>query len=353
MNSVARSALFYGKGLPLSRAETTLPTLRDGEVLVRVVCTSLCRSDLHTFCGNRTEPTPTILGHEIVGDIVSHLGELPDGLTIGSRVTWGIAAFCGSCFFCERGLTQKCSALFKYGHMCVTPDEPLSGGLATHVLLRKGTPIFAVPAALSDEIASIANCSTSTAVAAVRVGEVRGGDVAVVFGAGILGLTAIAILNSLGCPSLVVDPSPTARERVMGFGATAAFPDPMSLSTALHEMTQGRGADAVFELSGFRSSAEASVELARIGGTIVWAGTASPVGDVPIAPEKIVRRMLNLRGLHNYGPSDLEGALAFLEAHHTRYPFAELFGASFPLDRVNEAFRAANESGGKRITIRP
>lgn len=351
--SVARAAIFHGHDHPLAFDEVPIPSLKEGECLVEIACCSLCRSDLHTVCGNRVEPTPTILGHEIVGRIVACEGPLPTGLSIGDRVTWGIAASCGLCFFCSRGLRQKCVSLFKYGHMALTQEHPLSGGLASHIVLREGTPIYKVPTHLSDEIASLANCSTSTAAAVIRIAEAQSGDTVVVFGAGVLGLAAISMLHELGCQVLVFDPFTSARERAKAFRATDVFNDLETLRAAVLDQTESRGADVALELSGVRSAAEATVNLLRIGGTAVWAGTASPVGDVPIDPEQVVRRILTLRGMHNYAPDDLKTALEFLDRNHDVYPFSELFGKSFPLEKVNEAFRSANDSGGRRITVRP
>jgi alcohol dehydrogenase len=351
--STAKAALFYGHDHPLTLEEVVIPVLNSGECLVEISCCSLCRSDLHTFSGNRIEPTPTILGHEIVGRLVECNGPFPAGLSYGDRVTWGIAASCGTCFYCRRGFPQKCELLFKYGHMRVTPSRALSGGLASHIVLRAGTIIRKVPEAISDEIASLANCSTATAAAAIRTVETFSGDTVVVFGAGVLGLSAIAMLHERECKVFVMDPFASARERARLFGATAVFSDLQEMKSRVLEQTSGRGADAALELSGIRSSAESTFSLVRIGGTVVWAGTASPVGDVPIDPEQVVRRLITLRGMHNYAPEDLETALGFLERNHTRYPFSALFGKSFPLEHVSEAFKAANDSGGKRITIRP
>ncbi len=351
--STARAAIFYGSDHPLTIEDVSVRDLAIGEHLVEIACCSLCRSDLHTVSGSRIEPTPTILGHEIVGRLVDCKGPLAPGLAFGDRVTWGIAASCGVCFFCRSGLSQKCDSLFKYGHMRVTSSEPLSGGLASHIILRAGTTIRKVPSGISDEVASLANCSVSTAASTIRSSRVQPGQVVVVFGAGVLGLSAIAMLDELGCQVFVFDPFVSARERALRFGATDVFSDLESLKARVMTCTEGRGADVALELSGVRSSAEATLSIVRIGGTVVWAGTASPVGDVPIDPEQVVRRLLTLRGMHNYAPEDLETALNFLERNHSRYPFGDLFGPSFPLEFVAEAFKAANDSGGKRITVRP
>ena len=52
-----------------------VPALKEGEILVKILCTSLCRSDIHTYLGKRIEKNPTILGHEIVG-VIDHFGPL-------------------------------------------------------------------------------------------------------------------------------------------------------------------------------------------------------------------------------------------------------------------------------------
>lgn len=345
----ATAAIFSGPNTSFELIETPVPALYAGETLVRVECCSLCKSDLNTYLGKRIEPTPTILGHEIIGRVVESLA----GLKAGERITWGIAAFCGECYFCKACLPQKCEALFKYGHMKVSNDQPLSGGLATHIVLRKGTPIMVVPGELPIGIAALANCSTATAAAAIRLSELRPGSTAAIFGAGVLGLNACALLNSIGVQTVVFDVNPAAAERAVKFGASQSFCNIEEFQEALMSLTENRGADACLEVSGAKAAAQSSLTAVRIGGTVVWAGTAAPTGDVVIEPNSVVRTMLNLRGLHNYGPQDLKTALQFLAENFERFPFADLIGKSFPLAEVNEAFKCATENSGTRVTVVP
>src|SRR5262245_17344383 len=146
MTRTARLTLFHGPGQPLSVAGQPVPAPRGAEILVRVTACSICSSDVHTFTGRRPVPTPTVLGHEIVGRIEEMGPEVSAdvvGQTIrpGDRITWSIAASCGRCFFCTHELPQKCATLFKYGHEPFGAGHAFSGGLADVCVLAPGTAV--------------------------------------------------------------------------------------------------------------------------------------------------------------------------------------------------------------------
>ena len=147
------------------------PSLRDGEMLVKVLACNLCRSDLHSHAGRRQVATPTILGHEIVGQIEEFGPHAPsmdiagEPLAIGDRITWSIVLGCGRCYFCTHDLPQKCDRLFKYGHSAINNERSLGGGLADFVVLLPGTACLRVPNGMSDSVAALANCAAATAAA--------------------------------------------------------------------------------------------------------------------------------------------------------------------------------------------
>ena len=113
------AAIFYEAKRPLEFCLLPRPELQPGEVLARVVCCTLCGSDLHTIAGRRKELSPSILGHEILG-VVEEVSDEPavdvhgDPLKPGDRITWSICVSCGRCDRCLRGLPQKCRHLHKY-----------------------------------------------------------------------------------------------------------------------------------------------------------------------------------------------------------------------------------------------
>ncbi|MBN9117926.1 MAG: zinc-binding dehydrogenase [Planctomycetes bacterium] len=394
-----RAAIFDGPGAALRVENVARPVLGDGEALVRVSLCTVCGSDLHTFTGRRKEKTPCVLGHEPVGVVEEVADDLRtvDGepVRVGDRVVWAVAVSCGACFFCEHGLPQKCESLRKYGHEAISPQCGPVGGLATHCHLLKGTAVVKVPAELPDAVAAPAGCATATVAAVLRAwaknltpqppslkrkGEkstppsftfaesqeatpeftpflfreggrgVRSDSVIVVFGLGMLGLTACAWLESLGATAIACDVSDARLAQATRFGARhLAKPD--ALAELVKSLTHGRGADAALELSGSPQASAAALGVLRVGGTAVWAGAVSPTDPVPVLPETIVRRCLTVTGVHNYAPPDLADAVRFLAAKHERFPFAELVTKSFPLANVTDAFRFAESERPVRVSV--
>ena len=356
---LALAAVFSGHGRPFDLLEFPVPAPGRGEVLVDISCSTICGSDLHTWHGRRQEPTPCILGHEIVGRIVAFGPGAPrtdlrgEPLAEGDRITWTLAASCGECFFCKRGLPQKCEHLFKYGHSAIAPGREFSGGFAECCVLTAGTGIVKLPDGLSDALAAPANCAVATVAAAFRLaGPVEGSTVAV-FGCGVLGLTAAAMARDLGAAEVVAcDLDPARAEPAADFGA-GTFSEPADLLPKLRDLTRGRGADVTLEFSGSSAAVAGAFAATRTGGVSVIAGTITPGGAVTIDPNDLVRRMLTIRGLHNYAPQDLVEAVDFLCRTGERFPFESLAGGAFALEDIGQAFESATGRPGRRVSINP
>lgn len=109
----------------------------------------------------------------------------------------------------------------------------------------------------------------------------------------------------------------------------------------------------VFTGAGSADATRSAIASARIGGTVVLAGTVSPVGTIDLDPEAVVRRMLTIRGVHNYHPSDLVSAIRFLAGPGRAFPFAELVAATYPLERADDAFADAHARPGVRVAVIP
>jgi alcohol dehydrogenase len=275
-------------------------------------------------------------------------------VAVGSRVTWALTVGCGGCFFCAADLPQKCERLYKYGHQHIAADRPTGGGLADSVLLVPGTFWLHVPDALPDAVAAPANCATATAAAALRAGGPGAGRTVLILGGGVLGVTAAAMARTAGAAAVLVgDPVAACRDRARQFGATHAFPPGEALTAGTQELTAGRGADLVLELAGVPGTVEVGLALTRTGGTLILAGTVAPGGAVVLDPEQVVRRLLTIRGVHNYHPGDLAAALDFLAGPGQAYPWETLVAATYPLGRAEEAFAEAHRRPGVRVAVVP
>lgn len=355
----AVAAVFSGHHHPFHLQEFSIPSPGQGELLVDITCSTICGSDLHTWHGRRQEPVPCILGHEIVGRIVAFGPGAPridlrgERLLEGDRITWTLAASCSECFFCRRRLPQKCESLFKYGHSAIAPGREFSGGFAECCLLTPGTGIVKLPDTLSDAMAAPANCAVATVAAAFRLaGPVEGATVAIL-GCGVLGLTAAAMARELGAAQVIsCDLDASRRDAALQFGA-GRFCEPAGFLPDTRDLTAGRGADLTMEFSGSASAVSAALAATRTGGISVIAGTTTPGGKVEMDPNDLVRRMLTIRGLHNYAPEDLVVAVDFLTRAEGLFPFASLDGGAFPLAEITRAFEAATDRPGRRVSITP
>jgi putative phosphonate catabolism associated alcohol dehydrogenase len=356
------AAVFTAVGEPLTLKRFPLPEMKGSEVIVRIRCATICGSDLHSYFGRRHSPLPSVLGHEMVGEVAA-IGPKGAGdfhgapLKLGDRVTWSMVWSCGECYYCRNGLRPKCERLFKFGHEEISNERSLIGGMAEHCWLPEGTAIFRVPENVPDSVASPSNCATATVAAVFRYAGALTDEVVVIHGAGMLGLTACAMAASVGASQVIVlEPDPHRREAALKFGAGVALDSalaPAEILAKIKELSGGRGADAGLEFAGYPESVELGVTLLRMGGRFVMAGATFPGRPSQIAAEQLVRRMIRLQGVYNYSPEDLEAALAFLARVVGRYPFADLVGASFPLHEVNAAIAFAEKERPPRVALIP
>lgn len=359
MKTQARIVLFEGNRGQLVLRELPLPVPAAGETLVRVLGCTLCGSDLHSFEGRRQVPVPTILGHEIVGEIIDQGPGSPredlrgQSLNPGDRVTWAIVAHCGDCFYCRRGLPQKCQRGVKYGHEPLRDERSLQGGLASHCLLAPGSTILRLPPDLPLAMVAPASCATATIAAACEAaGDLRGADVGI-FGAGLLGLTACAMVRDRGASRVYcVEPSAQRRARTSPFGAVCCESSDQ-LSALLHATDPPPGLDVALELSGSTAALEQALPLLRIGATAVLVGAVFPTSPISILPEQIVRRQLTLRGIHNYAPRHLEQAVAFLAQAVGRWPLDTLVTDWLALEDIGQAFQLARDPAQIRVGVVP
>jgi putative phosphonate catabolism associated alcohol dehydrogenase len=358
----SRCVVFHGEGRPLTLETVPVPPLQRGEILVRNEYTTLCRSDLNTFSGKRTERTPTILGHEIVGRIEAMGPGAPERdargvrLEPGCRVTWAIYASDPDSALARLGIPQKGAGLFKYGHEPITASNHLHGGLSEFCILRQHTPVVRLDRHVPLPVLALINCSVATVAGSLRLaGPVAGRNV-LVTGAGMLGVIACAMCSVAGAGLVVavdLDPVRLATAREFGAGATIQLG---AQRPALPQAVASMGAPAPFlaglDYSGIPGTMEALLASLGIGGTAVFIGATFPHRPIEVNAEALIRNVHTIRGLHNYNQEDLLAAVSFIEEQQGRFPFARLVHDGFDLAHAAEAFDEGLRSGAHRVGVR-
>lgn len=337
---------------------------RAGEVLVKVRMCTICRSDIHSYLGHRPNPTPGVLGHEIIGTIVA-LGDgvsrdmRGDPLREGDRITWSEYFIPGDNYYTEvLDLPQKSPGVDKYGHMAVTTEPHHHGGFGQYCYILPRSWILRLPDELSDEEATPVNCGVATVVCVTEQAGLRLGDAVVVQGLGLLGLYAAALAKARGARLVIgLDTVAARRELGLRFGCDQVL-DPSAMAEAelvrqVRALCRPEGPDAVIELCGQPAVIPAGLQMLRNGGRYVLGGVVNPESFVQIDVNLILRKLITLRGVHNYHPRHLIEALDFVTANRRRYPFAELVDGKYRLDQVAQAMSDAAERKVLRAAIVP
>lgn len=359
--------VWYEPGRPHEALAAPGVRLSQGEALVEVELATVCGSDVHTVRGDRPAPAPLVLGHEQVGRVVA-VGDgavRADGsaLELGDRVVWSVAVSCGDCDRCRRGLEQKCRSLAKYGHEKVHRGWELSGGFATHVQLRAGTAVVRVGEQVPALVAAPASCATATAVAALDAAAERvplAGAAVLVTGGGMIGLSVAAIAREAGAEVVVSEPDASRRALARRLGAIAVDPGAARgaeehLDSVLERLA-ARGIPELLvaiEASGAPPAVLGAIGAVGVGGVVVLVGSVSPGTELRLDPERLVRGLVTITGVHNYTGAQLERAVAFLERSWMSLPLDELVGITHGLEELDVALAEAATGEYVRVGVAP
>jgi S-(hydroxymethyl)glutathione dehydrogenase/alcohol dehydrogenase len=299
-----RAAVLEEFGRPLEIQEVDLADPKAGEVLVRLVACGVCHTDLYTASG--ADPSgyaPTVLGHEGAG-IVERVGEGVDALAVGDHVVTLFSPQCRECVHCRDPRTNLCLAIREQQNRGFLPDgttrlsrdgEPIRHFMGTSTFAEYTVmPEIALakidPAAPLDR-ACVFACGLSTGLgAALNTAKVERGSTCVVFGAGLVGLGAVAGCRLSGAERIVcVDPAEQRLELALGQGATDTLAGGPDVVERIVELTGGFGADYTFEATGLVDVMRQAVESARMGwGLATVCGVAGRGETLEVVPRFLI-----------------------------------------------------------------
>ena len=299
-----RAAVLEEFGQPLSVQEIDLAEPREGEVLVRLVACGVCHTDLYTASG--ADPSgyaPTVLGHEGAG-VVERVGE---GVTLvepGDHVVTLFSPQCGKCIHCLSPKTNLCLAIRDMQGKGYLPDgttrlsrdgEPIRHFMGTSTFAEYTVMPEIALAKVSPEAplegAALFACGLSTGLgAAMNTARVEAGSTCVVFGAGMVGLGAVAGCRLQGAERIIcVDMSEGRLDLARGQGATETMIGGDDAVERIVEMTGGFGADYTFEATGNVNVMRQAVESARMGwGLCTVAGVAGKGETLNVIPRFLI-----------------------------------------------------------------
>src|SRR5258708_3448028 len=228
----------------LELAALPVPTPASDEVLIRVAACGICGSDVHGYDGSsgRRIP-PLIMGHEAAGTVVS-TGAGVNRFHPGDRVTFDSTICCGECPYCLRGEINLCDRRQVVGVSC--GEYRRDGAFAEYVAVPERI-VYLIPDALSFPEAAMLE-PVSVALHAVAVSKLRGGETALVLGAGMIGLLTMQAARAAGCSRVfVADIDPTRLELAGRMGATEVIPHSgAAFLRGCMRLTEGTGVDIAF-----------------------------------------------------------------------------------------------------------
>jgi L-iditol 2-dehydrogenase len=276
----------------LEIADFPAPQPGPGEVLVRVAACGICGSDVHGYDGSSGRRIPPIvMGHEAAGTVAA-VGSDVKGYAAGDRVTFDSTVYCGACAWCQRGDVNLCDNRQVIGVSC--GDYRRHGAFAEYVAVPQRI-LYHLPDNLSFEEAAMLE-ATSVALHAVRVSAIKGGETALVIGAGMIGLLTLQAAKALGCARVfVADVDVTRLHLASQMGADAILHGSGNeLANGVLMLTEGRGVDLAYEAVGRSETVNGAIDCTRKGGTVTLIGNIQPEVTLPL--QKVVTRQLRLQG---------------------------------------------------------
>lgn len=360
MTTQARAAICHGNSAPFEIAEITLDDLRPDEILVRMVASGICHTDLAVRDAQLPTPLPAVLGHEGAG-IVEAIGAEVDVAAVGDRVIMSFNS-CGECPNCDISAPTYCYNFFPHnfsgaradGSATITRDgQQVSGNFfgqssfASHAIAHQANVVKVPDSAKDIPLENLApiGCGLMTGAGAVlRSMDVRAGMPIAVFGVGTVGLAAIMAAKIAGAsPIIAVDMHDSRLALAQELGATHIF---NAADDAMGEIAKAvpQGLGYALDTTGVKSVIEGVFPLIAPKGILGLVGASSPADDLVLNESALMgggKRVIGILG----GDSDVGEFLCELIAYHQngKFPFDKLI-RHFDFADINEAIEAS-ESG--------
>lgn len=346
----SRAAVLRQFGKPLEIEPVPVPQeIEPGAILVRTEACSICGTDVHLQEGTLALKVdlPVILGHEMVGRIVS-LGPGADrdsvgqDLREGDRIVWTHTA-CGSCFFCTVARQPTlCDNRRAYMFENIERPPHLLGGFSEYGYVLPQSGRIKVPDDVPNDLASLSSCAFRSVMNAVdNLGGIAPHETVAIQGAGPLGLLAAAFASIAGARQVIVIGAPDARLALadrMGASETISIErhEADARLAKVLDHTNGRGADVVMEFTGHPGAFAEGLDLVRKGGRYLVVGQLGEA-ETAVKPSTIVKKNIHVIGSFSGDARSYWKALTFVSRHQAAIPFKDMITNRYRLGEVNTA----------------
>jgi threonine dehydrogenase-like Zn-dependent dehydrogenase len=291
--------------------------------------------------GNMTDPF--IAGHEPCGVVVARgPGVSEREAPIGQRVMDHHYSGCGICKHCRVGWSQLCRAgITVYG---VTAH----GGHADYLKVPART-LVPLPDELTFAEGAAVACGTGTAFSALKRMRVSGGESLAVFGQGPVGLSATLLGAAMGMRIIAVETNAERLKLAKDFGASDLVDaSRQDVVKAIHELTQGEGADFTLECSSAPAAREAAIRSVTTWGTACFVGEGGDV-KINVSPD-LLRRQVTLIGSWTFSAMGMAECARFIDRNDI--DLERIFSHRWKLEQADEAYRTFDtQSTGKGVFL--
>jgi len=337
-----KAAVLFGKK-DIRFEERPIPEPAANEVQLRVASVGVCGSDVHYYregrIGDFVVKEPIVLGHEFSGAVSAAGGDVTK-VKEGDRVVVEPGFPCGVCDLCLSGNYNVCDKVDFFG----TP--PIDGAFQEYVTAPERF-VFPIPDEMSYEEGAFVE-PTAVAVHSVNRGSVTLGDVALVIGAGPIGLLTMQAAYSAGAAKVYISDFDKDRLRTAeSLGATETVDAAKGTVKQVMTLTGGMGADVVLEAVGKAETLNEAIDAARPAGRVVAVGL-SPEVTLPFHFFEFMKKELDFLGVWRYRWA-YPPAIALLASKRVRVD--PLITHRFSLDQVEEALATCSEMRGKPIKV--
>jgi Zn-dependent alcohol dehydrogenase len=360
-----KAAVMHERGARLVLEDVDLEPPRVGEVLVRLVATGVCHTDLNGLRGPRALPVPMVLGHEGAG-VVEAVGAGVSATAPGDHVVLSAIGRCGKCAACVAGRPWMCAAwgatIFSGQLLDGTTRLSLRGSPVHHwfaqssfaerAVVPEGSVVRIRPEIPLEKAALLA-CGVSTGLGAVfNAARVAVGESVAVIGCGGVGVAAIVGADLAHAnPIVAVDVVDEKLEYARSLGAThavnASREDPIA---RVRELTGG-GPDHTFECVGNAKTLEQLVEIVPAGGSGYVVGAAPAGTRFPFLTDGFIRN----KHLHGVMQGNVRATVdipRYLDLYaRGRLPLDRMVTRTYPLDEINEALDGLAREAGRGVVV--